>query len=403
MAFTVILVLAPQYFVPALRPLRIALLAGGLAIAAHVANRFLHGEPLTIASREVRFTSGLFAWAVVTVPMSYWPGGSVAFLLDNFVKTVAIFWLLGNVVDTLPRLRFVAWALAVMALPLAMTAVSHYLSGSFLDVPGVRRVYGYQGAPLTANPNDLALMLNLMLPFTLALLATARSALSRAMLVAIALLQMAGVIVTFSRAGFLTLVTVAGVYLWRLARRGRLLLVAGLVAGALAAVAFLPMGYLGRLATIGDMAADTTGSAQTRWSDTLAATRFVLAHPVIGAGVGMNTLALNEVRGATWSPVHDVYLEYAVDLGLPGLLFFLFLFIACLHKARSIRRASASMGYLRDLGFLAEGVEIALVAFAVAAFFHPVAYHFYFYYLAGLAVAAGVVYERSIGEGPAEP
>src|SRR6185503_9722292 len=177
-------------------------------------------------------------------------------------------------------------------------------------------VYGYQGAPLTANPNDLALMLNLMLPFTLALLATARSALSRAMLVAIALLQMAGVIVTFSRAGFLTLVTVAGVYLWRLARRGRLLLVAGLVAGALAAVAFLPMGYLGRLATIGDMAADTTGSAQTRWSDTLAATRFVVAHPVIGAGVGMNTLALNEVRGATWSPVHDVYLEYAVDLGL---------------------------------------------------------------------------------------
>jgi putative inorganic carbon (hco3(-)) transporter len=396
MAFTFILVLAPQSFVPALRPWRIALIAAVTGIAAHLLDRALRAQPLMILTREMSFALGLAAWAVITVPMSYWPGGSVSFLLDTYFKTVAIFWLLGNVVDTLPRLRFVARALTVMAVPLAVTAVKNFVSGSFM-APGVNRIAGYQGG-LTANPNDLALMLNLILPFTVALLVAARSALARVLLVAVALLQAAGVVVTFSRAGFLTLVTIVAVYVWRFARKGRLLFVAAAAAVALLAPLLLPAGYLGRLATIADIDADQTGSAQVRTRDSLAAGRYVLAHPLIGVGVGMNTLALNEVRGTTWSPVHDVYLEYAVDLGLPGLMLFLLLFLTCLRNVRSVRRWATSVPSLRELCCLAEAIEVALVAFAVAAFFHPVAYHFYFYYLAGLAVAASVVCERTIGQ-----
>jgi len=42
---------------------------------------------------------------------------------------------------------------------------------------------------------------------------------------------------------------------------------------------------------------------------------------------------------------------------------------------------------LGDLSIIASGVRIALVAFVVAAFFYPVAYQFYFFCIAGLAVA----------------
>ena len=42
---------------------------------------------------------------------------------------------------------------------------------------------------------------------------------------------------------------------------------------------------------------------------------------------------------------------------------------------------------LRDAGIVAGGVQAALIAFAVAAFFHPVAYQFYFFCIAGLALA----------------
>jgi hypothetical protein len=48
----------------------------------------------------------------------------------------------------------------------------------------------------------------------------------------------------------------------------------------------------------------------------------------------------------------------------------------------------------RELFCLAEGLQISLIAFAVAAPFYPAAYHFYFYYMAGLAVAVRSVYEQ---------
>jgi O-antigen ligase len=391
LAFTFVLILSPQTIVPALQPFRIALVAALVAIGAQLGSSLVGGRPLTVRRREMALAAGLVGWAVVTVPLSYWPGGSTSFLLDLYLKTVALFWLLANAVDTLPRLRQAAWSLSLIAVPLALAGIRSYLSGVFIvTAHSVKRIGGYEGG-LTANPNDLALMLNMILPLTLALLGVARSLGSRALLVTIAVLQVACIVLTFSRAGFLTLATIVLVYLWRLARRGRLLYAGLALAGALTAVSVVPGAYLERLATITDPDADPTGSAQARWTDTMAALRFVLAHPVVGAGAGMNTLALNEVRGPSWMEVHNVYLEWAADLGLPGLALFLLLMFSCLKRARSVRRHAASTAGLAPLAFLAEGIEVSLLAFAVAAFFYPVAYHPFFYFPAGLAVAADVL------------
>jgi O-antigen ligase len=217
----------------------------------------------------------------------------------------------------------------------------------------------------------------------------------------VAALQVAAVVVTFSRSGFLTLATIGAVYLWRLLRRGRALAASALLAAALLAVALAPAGHLGRLATTIDIESDPTGSAQARWRDTVAATRFVLDHPFTGAGLGMNTLALNEVRGPAWTMVHNVYLEYAADLGLPGLALFLWLMFSCLFRARQARRGGEDTPEKKTLAALGGGIETALISFAVAAFFYPVAYHFYFYYLAGLAVAAGTLCAQAPAAAPA--
>jgi hypothetical protein len=42
---------------------------------------------------------------------------------------------------------------------------------------------------------------------------------------------------------------------------------------------------------------------------------------------------------------------------------------------------------------LGEAIQFSLIAFGVAAMFHPVAYHMYLYYFAGLAVAAKNAFE----------
>jgi len=255
---------------------------------------------------------------------------------------------------------------------------------------------------LSKNPNDFALMLNVLLPIGVSLLLASRGALARGVLLAIVSLEAAAGIVTFSRAGFLSLAVSVALYLWRLARRGATGWVLAGLAACLAGATLLPGSYLARLATITAIETDPTGSAQSRWTDTVAATRFVLANPLIGAGAGMDTGALNQVRGATWKQVHNVYLEYAVDLGLPGLALFSLLFISCLQKVRSVRRAPETGPESGELSCLAEGIEIALLAFAVGAFFAPVAYQFYFYYLAGLAVAVGGIHRKLLAAGERE-
>lgn len=401
LAFTFINLLSPQSFLPALQPLRLALVAALVGIGAHLAGSIFQGRPLTVRSPEMTLTAALVAWAVVTVPLSFWPGGSISFLLDLYFKTVAIFWLLANVVDTLARLRKVVWALTLMSIPLAVTGIKNFVTGGFLDgdASGLKRIVGYEGG-LTANPNDLALTLNLILPLSAALLLSARTGRTRFLLGTVVLLDVAGVVVTFSRGGFVTLATIVGICLWRLARRGRAGLAAGVLAACLLAFAVLPSGYGSRVATITDINADATGSSQQRWADMTRAAGLALDHPLVGAGVGMNTLALYEARTAervraAALKVHSVYLELAVELGLPGLVLFVLLVRACLRTVRRVRRSAGAAGP-DELARLAEGLEISLWAFAVAALFHPVAYQFYFYYMAGLSVAAGRVYrERS--------
>lgn len=387
MAFTFVLLLAPQSFVPALAPMRPGLLMAAIAITTYLFNRLVTRRPILRVTPEIAASAALLAWAVVTLPLSYWPGGSLAFILEVFSKTLAIFCLLAQVVVTSRRLRAAAWGLALMAIPLAAFGIREYLAGRFIGAGAVRRIQSYE-APLTQNPNDLALMLNLILPLTLALILIQRAPGPRLVLLMGALLSVVAIILTFSRAGFITLVVTGALYLARILRRpGRGWALAVLVL-ALLGTPFLPQGYLDRLSTITNIHSDPTGSAQERWGDTQAAVRFVSENPVIGAGIGMNVLALNEFRGALWKKVHNVYLEYAVDLGLPGLLLFLFVLAGCFRATALVMRRTAARPEARDLFLLAEGIQVGLAAFAVAALFHPVAYHFYFYYMAGLALAA---------------
>ena len=71
-------------------------------------------------------------------------------------------------------------------------------------------------------------------------------------------------------------------------------------------------------------------------------------------------------------------------------------------RARS-RSARPQRPALRDLALLAAGVQVSLVAFVVAAMFHPIAYQFYFFSIAGLAVALRNIWRAETGAGAASP
>ena len=382
LAFLAIFILAPQTLVPALAPLRIALVSAVFALGAFALGRLATSRPLTIAAPEIRLAGALFAWAALSVPFALWRGGAASVLTGLFLRTLIVFWLLCNLVNTADRLRQVALTLSLLAAPLAVTAIVQFLHGA----PDGSRIQGYD-APLTSNPNDLALMLNVVLPLTVALALVPDPPLPRVVLGGLAALSGIGVILTFSRAGFLTLAATSLCWLRRLGRNRALEIGLLAVVVVMIAVPLLPSGYVGHLETIANMDSDRTGSAQERWRDMGAATAYALMHPVFGTGIGMNQLALNEVRGATWTMVHNVYLQIAVELGVPGVVLFVLLLRAARRSAREARAAAAAARH-RGVEVIADGVAIGLVGFFVASLFHPVAYHAYFYLLAALAVAS---------------
>ena len=147
---------------------------------------------------------------------------------------------------------------------------------------------------------------------------------------------MLAIFTTFSRGGFLTLAVILLAYICLPGRRPeRVWAWVFLVAGLLA-VPFAPSDYADRIGTITNIEADQTGSAQERLIDLMAAARYVAEHPVTGSGIGMNILALNEQRGDTWTAIHNVYLQYGVELGLPGMMLFILLLRASYRKVAHI-------------------------------------------------------------------
>ena len=406
-AFTVILLLSPQAWFPVLKLIRIALLAAAVAMGAHVVERTVHRQPVTPMSPELGVVLALVAWALITLPMSVWPGGSLRLLTDQYIKAIAFFWLLGTVVTTPGRMRGLSWALVFCSLPLAATGLKNYLLGENLLSTGVRgftRISGYEGGSgIAGNPNDLALVLNLIIPIAGALAMTERGW-KRWVAIAAMLLGIAGVVVTFSRAGFLTLAAVFVMFLAVLARRKAPGVAMGLLLLALCVPPLLPSGYMDRLSTITDIDADKTGSAQGRWTDVKVATDVIMQSPIVGVGLGNDAIVLNTERGRdTWRSVHNAYLQYGVDLGIPGLLLFAWLHLMCFRSARAVEKRAARDPAMRDLSNLAAGVQIALVGFFVAALFHPIAYQFYFFCVAGLAVALKNTFRAEIARARLQP
>ena len=216
MLFTFVLFMAPQNFLPILEPLRPAQVSAGLAAVAYVLSRLVYRRPLTVATPEIRLISSLTLVAVVSIPFSLSPGGALEYFLSTFIKSVVAFFLIANLLETVGRLKVVIAFITLVGVVYSVTGLYNFVTGHMLPHdPG--RIYGYPSL-FAHNPDDLGLLLNVILWLTFGLCLLARRSFVKALLVLGMIVMVGGIIATLSRGAFLALVATLALFVAKLVR-----------------------------------------------------------------------------------------------------------------------------------------------------------------------------------------
>jgi O-antigen ligase len=398
--FTGLLFLRPQDIVTPLRALHLAELAALFALTSLAVGRLGRNLPVTRVTPELL---GVFAFAAIilaTAPFSIWMGGALGTFTDMYAKVVLIFVLMVNTLTTPKRIEQFTWLIVIASGYIAARAVLDYVRGVNLIEYG--RVQGSVGG-MFKNPNDLALNMVAVLPLGAMLVlrpgATARKAVAGLSCV----LMVGAIVVSQSRSGTVGLAAMAVVFGGFIVRRRPALVGAAVLAG-LFALPLVPASYWERVASITNEELDQTGSREARSVLLREAYEAFVAHPLTGVGAGQFRNYNPEARQEAWRETHNVVLQVASELGVFGLMVFVFLVSRAMYapiQARRLLRLAAPgrraskrplappLPPVEHEALLVHSIALsaALAGWLVCALFASVAYHWTFYYLLALAAA----------------
>jgi putative inorganic carbon (HCO3(-)) transporter len=339
-------------------------------IVAYVPTQLGVDGSLTIRPREVNLILLFFVCVMLSIPLASEVQTSWNSATD-YIKVVLMFVVLVNVVRTELRLKLLILLVLLVTCGMSIAAINDYRLGNLAS--NGERIKGIIGG-MFDNPNDLALHLVTIVPIAISLVLASRAGLKKLLYLASAFVLVAGVVVTFSRGGFLGLVCMGGTLFWRIARRNKwMILLAPLI--LVAFVVLAPGGYGKRLATTSD------GSAVERTDDLKRSIFIAVRHPLFGVGMGNYVLYSNKEHAS-----HNAYTQVASELGLTAFVIYVLFQIAAIKDLRRITRETAAKGPNSRYHYLAIGLEASLVGYMVSSFFASVAFLWYVYYLVGYAV-----------------
>jgi O-antigen ligase len=416
LVFTALLFFRPQDQIAVLDGLPLALMAAVVGLLAMLIGRMRRGLA------PVRFTPELlgmvaFGMAILaSIPFSIWPGGAFGLFKDEYLRVFLIFVLMVNTLHSQKRFEQLVWLIIAACAYLSAWAIVDYVRGVNL-VEG-HRVGGAVGG-IFGNPNDLAANLVTFFPLAFFMFLKHELPNRRVLAAAAGVLMVAAIVFTKSRSGAvgLAVVWLMMVFYGSKFRPG---LVGVAVVLMLAALPFLPGSFWNRVASIVYAEQDDTGSRETRRIVMREAFQAFLDHPVIGVGAGQFVNYDPQGREERWRVSHNALLQVMAELGVLGLLPFLFLIIRAglgarwtyhvlrrgppgrnsrRQRLRAAPRATTlpPAGHALDsfpeadrerLAALGAALLVGLVGWFVGAMFASIAYNWTFYYLLALATIA---------------
>ncbi len=365
---------------------------------AIVATILSGGLQRTFRQRAPYFWLAFFAWMVVAVPISFWPGGSASAVIDYGRANLVFLVITGGLAVKWGEVRAMYYTIAAAAGVILLTSLLFSYSASgriFLPASGT-----------IGNSNDLAAHLLLVLPFVLfVVLDRKRSAVVRIFALMGIVYGLWIILETASRGALVALLVGFLFMLWQASAIQRTVALAGGLILMIISLVALPSMTLNRLGNLfGEEHVEAEESGEVRTYLFHQSLLFTMEHPVFGVGPHQfanfeGKTRVEEGKFGAWKDTHCAFTQVSAECGIPALIFFLCgLGAAILAVIRTHRKArkrgdveitNACLCYL-----------LSMVGFLVAITFLPLAYNFTLPAMVGLAGSMSLAANRQLDAAP---
>jgi O-antigen ligase len=353
------------------RPVVLAVCVGGFLLVTKSSRAALRDA---VRDRTAMLALAYVLWMFVTVPFALWPGqafGISQITLLSWTMIVAV--LLCEPRPQLLRFTSTAFVASIGVL------------GALVLMQGGGGRLGTRG---TMDPNDLAAVMAMGLPFALGMAVRDRG-LRRLAALAAALIMAAVVVRTESRGGTIAFVLGAVIFSLGLPGRRKFVLLAAIVLAGIGAWSLATPDFRDRISSITSLDQDYNyteyGGRKQIWAR---ARGYIAEHPVTGLGAGNfgvaeGATAREHGQPAVWAATHNAYLQAFAELGVLGGVLFLSLVITSAYRGWKLWRGRVNETPTRRPEFFA-----SVCAFATSAYFLSHAYFFTFFALCALTALA---------------
>jgi len=354
----------------------------------------------------LKIVAALTLLFVLGLPFAHWKQMTYDMLVQDWMKTLIIFFLITQTMFTQDRVRKLLYIIILCELLVC--------TWSMFDARSIRieerggRVRGATVGFLSGNYLGIAAAITL--PYIAVFLMRSRSLVRSLGLISTFGVMMLLVVKTASRSNMICVLIALVLVYWKVLRfnaRGRIMGAAFSLAIVLAVVS-APGVFWERITTIWDSEtyATSTDARSAKESEFQRralfrrSIQYTLERPLLGLGLGNFAIRSGGEFGATnWKGTHNTYMQVASEAGIPAFLLFLALLWTTTKRMRSISKAPGEDAAVVELRQMSQATLISLYGFMLSGFFAHLAYDFYLYYLIGISVSLQAVHQRFLKQG----
>ena len=349
----------PDAFFPMLRPLKISILLESVTLLGWIIRYLVPTKSIKWSRFNTVFL--IFVIGIATTVTTAMNNKMAYDVFQGMLVYFIIFLMATNIIDSQKRLKVLIWVLLLVHFYFALKGI---ITGGFV------------GGSLMGDENDLALALNVMIPFAFFFLTGSRNKAGKLISFIILISLVLGVIASMSRGGWIGLMAVG---LFCILKSKRKLMSLGVTALlAIAVVSFAPPEYWTEVESISDTHEST---AQTRIKYWKAALRMYMDYPITGVGAANGGIRMPEYAkgfrniNTQWGRTfHGTLPQVIGELGSLGIGCYLLMMYLALKLLYGIQRRN-SRNRDNDFSIMANSIMGGIIGFIGSATFLSVAYY----------------------------